>query len=144
MAADFRNDPSLQGILQNLETERKLLAAAKSKAILFVVLGLFLTIGISIWGILPIWFYIPGIVVLIYTFTLYLKIAPAYLAYRLNFKTNLLTAVLKSNYQDITFEPAEGLSEDEFLACQLFTHTPDRYSSEDRITGSLAKTRFYF
>jgi hypothetical protein len=144
MTADFRSDPALQGILQNLEIERKVLAAAKRKAGLFCILGLFLIFGISIFGILPIWLYVPGIVVLIYTFRLYQKTAPAYQAYRTNFKTNVLTAILKSNYQDITFEPDEGLSEDEFLACQLFTHTPDRYSSEDRITGSLAKTRFYF
>ncbi|MBB5635627.1 hypothetical protein HDE68_001515 [Pedobacter cryoconitis] len=144
MTADFRNGPALQGILQHLEDERKILTAARRKAISCFVFGVFLTIAVSFFSLLPIWFYIPGIAVLLYTLNLYLKIAPAYLDYRVNFKSRLLKAILKSNYQDITFEPDDGLPEDEFMACQLFTEAPDKYSSKNSVTGSLAKTRFYF
>ncbi|RAJ34159.1 DUF3137 domain-containing protein [Pedobacter cryoconitis] len=144
MAADFRNDPALQPVLQHLEVERQAIAALKSKAGLYALIGILVVIGFGVLGIALFWFYIPGIAALIYALILYLKVAPIYSAYRMSFKMNVLTAILKSNYQDITFEPGEGLSSEEFLGCQLFSNTPDRYHTEDRITGSLAKTRFYF
>lgn len=144
MAADFRNDPALQEVIQRLEIERKAIVALQGKAGLYALTGILVLIGFGLLGIALFWFYIPAIVALIYAFTIYLKVTPAYRAYRHSFKANVLTAILKSNYQDITFEPYEGLSLEEFQSSQLFSHTPDRYDTEDRITGSLAKTNFYF
>lgn len=144
MAADFRNDPALQEVIQRLELERKSIVALKGKAGLYALIGILVLIGFGVIGIALFWFYIPAIAALVYAFIIYLKVTPAYRAYRHGFKANVLTAILKSNYQDITFEPYEGLSLEEFLGCQLFSNRPDRYDTEDRITGSLAKTNFYF
>jgi len=142
--AGFRDDPVIQSVLQSLEGDRIAVAAAKRKS--FIVMGagaiiialtVFLVSGL-IWG------YIAGGIVLIYGIVLNFKTAPAFNAYKNNFKLKVIGAALRDIDQSLLIEPDAGIKEREFIKTRLFDHTPDRYSSEDLVSGKADKTSFYF
>jgi len=59
------------------------------------------------------------------------------------YKKKIITAMVKELVEQGSYHPHRGVDESVFNDCALFT-TPDRYHSEDFISGMIEKTSFYF
>ena len=128
--------------LQVLDAERQRQAAkCRTAAIVCVVIalvGALLVVGatggrVSYWIIAPL--LLAGI---IYTFVA----GGAKKAYADGFKTMVMPALV-SAFGELHFTPNSGLGESEFNRANLFP-SPDRYSSEDLITGRIGETSLRF
>jgi len=143
MGSNFRDNPALQGILQQLEGDRKVLRIVVIKSIFIAIAGvlciaLAFFIGFSPWG------YILGGLILILALVQAAKRAAAFKAYTENFKMKVIGSALQHIDPSLKIEPENGLSEQEFESAQLFDQSPDRYSCEDQVSGMAGKTSFYF
>lgn len=140
----LENEVFLQTILEELEAERKVISAAKVKS--FVILGIGITwliIGILL-GPLPTWGYVVGGLIVITGIVLNWRTNPAFQNYRNSFKRKAVNAALKSIDGSLCLEPQSGMTEREFVNSQLFTESPDRFNSEDQVSGKAGKTSFSF
>lgn len=143
MTADFTISPAVQAVLSELEIHRKKIVAGKIQNWVIIILGVIAFFGIFLLG-----FLIPGIVVgasaIVYGAIKLFKIDEELDAYKVKFKQDVIGATLSAVNQSFTFTPTNGISEAEFTQSQLFTQTPDRYHTEDLITGKIDKTSVYF
>lgn len=58
------------------------------------------------------------------------------------YKQNIISAIIAELCEEASFQPDRGISEQTFMASNLFSTTPDRYHTEDLITGKIGKTHF--
>ncbi len=58
------------------------------------------------------------------------------------YKKDIIATLISSLCENSSFMPDRGISEQQFMGCGLFHTSPDRYSSEDMITGQVGKTAF--
>lgn len=58
------------------------------------------------------------------------------------YKSDIITPVINSFCENATFNPNGGISEKAFMNSGLFSTSPDRYHTEDLITGCVDKTDF--
>ena len=58
------------------------------------------------------------------------------------YKQNIISAILTRQCSGATFEPDKGISENTFVGSGLFAVSPDRYHSEDLISGKIGTTSF--
>ena len=143
MAQDFISNPQIQLVLAELETLRKKIVSKQTQGWIAIALGiilLFITIAygdVIIGVILGAAAIIPGGVILY-------KISDEANLYKSRFKHEIIGAALSSIDQNLTIAPNDGIEEGEFNFSQLFTQEPDRYYTEDLITGKIDKTAFYF
>jgi hypothetical protein len=144
MSAEFLSDAHLQTVLLELENDRKLLRSIVIKCIIAGSLGIlccaaaFILPGFSPWG------FIAGALLFISIFFIIGKRINAFAAYKNNFKLNVIGSALSYIDPSLKIEPDKGLSEREFISAQLFDKNPDKYDSEDQVSGTAAKTSFYF
>ena len=140
---NIENNAALQNVLATLETERAKISSTQKKGYLFIGAGIIVAIGFSVWGI-P----VPGVIIglfgAIYGGIVLYKIADALKAYKEAFKTHVIGTALKSLDESLTIEPYNGIPVSEFCSTQLFSEQPDRYHTEDLVSGNAAKTGFYF
>ncbi len=142
MAESFKLTPAIESVIAELEIQRKKIATSKFQGWSAIIVGLaalfFLfyfgqdVVGLVV-GALAI---IPGIIILY-------RISDDITQYKYRFKQEVIGATLSSFNQTLTFEHENGISETEFINSQLFTTHPDRYHTEDLITGTDDKTTFY-
>nr|WP_121269765.1 DUF3137 domain-containing protein [Pedobacter schmidteae] len=137
------NSQSLQGVLAELENQRKTVAVLKIKSYLFIGIGILLIVAGGISGIV-----VPGLIggagLLITGFVFFSKTGTRYSDYRHSFKQNVISLVLKSIDSSLEIDYTNGLPEETFIYSQLFSKDPDRYRSEDQVSGTAGKTRFSF
>lgn len=144
MGSNFRDNPALQGILQQLEGDRKVLRVVVIKSIAIAIAGI-LCIALAFFiGPFSPWGYILGGLILILALIQAAKRATAFKAYTAAFKMKVIGAALAHIDPSLKIEPEKGLSEQEFESAQLFDESPDRYSCEDQVSGIAGKTSFYF
>lgn len=142
---EFNTDNSqfLQGVLAELENQRRAVAALKIKSYLFIGIGILLIVAGGISGIV-----VPGLIggagLLITGFVFFSKTSVRYSDYRHSFKQNVISLVLKSIDSSLEIDYTNGLPEETFVYSQLFSKDPDRYRSEDQVSGTAGKTRFSF
>ncbi|WP_293784783.1 DUF3137 domain-containing protein [uncultured Pedobacter sp.] len=143
MLSDIANNVALQQVLATMEVTRKRIAATQTKGYIFISAGILIGILGFVLG-----FPVPGVVVglipLIYGGVLLFKINDSLTAYRIDYKTNVIGAALKFLDESLSINPDQGIAVAEFMYTQLFTQEPDRYKTEDLVTGCANKTRFYF
>lgn len=144
MSSDFRDDPALQSILQDLELERKSILSSRIKAFTILGIALLIIVAGTIMGVMPLWGYISAGLIAILGIVLLFKAQAPFNAYKDSFKLKVVAAALQSIDQSLIIEPELGLTEAEFIDSQLFTEEPDRYKSEDQVSGNAGKTNFYF
>ncbi len=60
----------------------------------------------------------------------------------LYYKNNIISAIVRQLCEEASFTPDQGIPESTFMASGLFSTSPDRYHSEDLITGKIGKTLF--
>ncbi|SDG87795.1 Protein of unknown function [Pedobacter terrae] len=143
MLFDIANDVALQQVLATMEVTRKRIAATQTKGYTFIAAGILICILGFVLG-----FPIPGVIVglipLIYGGVLFFNINDSLKAYRHAYKTNVIGAALKFLDESLSINPYQGIEASEFMYTQLFTQEPDRYKTEDLVTGCADRTRFYF
>ncbi|SEQ81244.1 DUF3137 domain-containing protein [Pedobacter rhizosphaerae] len=143
MQFDVKNNVALQNVLAAMEVERKKISAAQTKGYLGIGLGVLLLILGFVLG-----FPAAGVVALIALglvggIILY-RIGDELHAYKDAYKQNVIGAALKFLDPSLTLKPYEGILAQEFVYSQLFTKNPDRYKTEDLVSGIAGKTGFYF
>nr|WP_068886834.1 DUF3137 domain-containing protein [Pedobacter panaciterrae] len=144
MAEEAATGTSLQNALNDLEVQRKKVYDLKTKAYIFLALGVILiAIGIVL-GSLVIAGAIIGGALIITSIVFFSSSSQKFNDYRHEFKQRVVSTTLKSIDPSLEIEYKYGLPESDFINSQLFTQRPDRYSSEDQIYGNAGKTRFSF
>lgn len=58
------------------------------------------------------------------------------------YKSDIIARVINSFCENATFNPNGGIREETFISSGLFSASPDRYHTEDLITGCIDKTDF--
>lgn len=143
MNPDFNTiHTKLQPALQQLENQRLELKAKGNKTGLTaggicLFLGtvfLSVTAGFSL-GIVI----VPAIIALIIWYNCIAAKSGILSAF---YKQNIIAAILSELCEESSFQPNSGITEQAFMASGLFSKTPDRYHSEDAISGRIDKTRF--
>lgn len=143
MLLDIANNAALQQVLAAMEITRKRIAATQTKGYIFIVASIILCILGFILGF-PVAAIISGLIPLIYGGILLFNINDSLTAYQNAYKTNVIGAALKFLDESLSINPDQGIEASEFMYTQLFSTEPDRYKTEDLVSGSADKTRFYF
>jgi len=143
MPFNIESNVALQNVLAAMEVQRKNIASGQKKGYLIIGGGIAFLILASILG-----FPMPGIAGAIGLGIFGgIKLSGAFSersVYRDKYKREVIGAALKFLDQSLTIEPQNGIGESEFMHCQLFNTTPDRYKTEDLVMGTAGKTGFYF
>lgn len=143
MPSSFQINSAAELVLAELEIQRKHISSTKLKgwgAILLGVICLFA--GISLVGLII--GLIIGGAIIIYGAIILSKITTEAANYKGRFKNEVIGSILRSVDPSLNISPDEGISEAEFRSSQLFSASPDRYFTEDLITGKIDKTSFHF
>ncbi|RYD73663.1 MAG: DUF3137 domain-containing protein [Sphingobacteriales bacterium] len=140
---NVEGDVALQNILSGLETERKKISSTQKKGYLFILSGIIIAIGGAVLG-LPVPSVIAGLIPVIYGIVILYKISDELKAYKRSFKIDVIGTALKSLDPSLCIEPEKGIQDYEFVAMQIFSEEPDRYHTEDLVSGNAGKTSFYF
>ncbi|KQM78283.1 galanin [Pedobacter sp. Leaf216] len=143
MAFNIESNVALQQVLATMEVERKRIAATQTKGYIFIAAGILLLI-LGFYLGFPIPAVIAGLIPIIYGGVLLFKISDALSAYQNAYKRDVIGAGLKFLDESLSLNPEQGIQASEFMYTQLFNTEPDRYKTEDLVTGCAGKTRFYF
>lgn len=143
MPTDLFNDVALQNVLATLEIDRAKIAKAQTKGYAFIVAGIVCGIVGATLG-----FPIPAIIIgaaSAITGVVFLhKISNALTSYKAAFKLDVIGHALRFLDESLSINPNAGIGESEFMNTQLFSNDPDRYNTEDFVSGKADKTSFYF
>jgi len=143
MDSELNSKVNLQEILNTLEVDRKKISETyKTCYILFGLTLVILVIGLLIR--FPALGIIGCLVPLIIGIVMYFKIDDDAKKYKADYKMNVVASALKTVNESFVFAPLSGLPEYEFVSSELFTTEPDRYKTQDLITGTTDKTSFWF
>ncbi|QIL39579.1 DUF3137 domain-containing protein [Pedobacter sp. HDW13] len=143
MQFGIEGNVALQQVLATMDLERKKIASTQIKGYIFILLGIAIAVICFILGF-PIPAVIGGLIPFIYGAVLHYKIGDDLRAYKNAYKRDVIGAALKFLDESLALQPGAGIDASEFVYTQLFTQKPDRYNTEDLVTGSAGKTRFYF
>nr|WP_315246480.1 DUF3137 domain-containing protein [uncultured Flavobacterium sp.] len=143
MDSEINSKANLQEILNTLETDRKKIAETYQTCyILFGLAVLILLVGLFIR--FPALGIIGCLVPLIIGIVMYFRIEDDAVKYKLAYKTTVVGTALKDINETLIITPLSGLPEYEFISSELFTTEPDRYKTQDLISGTVDKTSFWF
>lgn len=144
LSEDFLNKASVQNVLAEMEVARK--EIAKKQLISTIIIIVAVIIGLTGYFLQTNVVFFVGVAVSLFIIALiiYSSITGKNYDYKRDFKEKIIAQVLKQYDHSIEIKPHIGLSENEFIDTQLFTKEPDRYYSEDLVTGRIDKTSFYF
>ncbi|RZK41277.1 MAG: DUF3137 domain-containing protein [Pedobacter sp.] len=143
MTDSFKLTPTIENVISELEIQRKKIVDAQLKGWLAIGVGVILIFILFAYG-LAIAALIVGSAAIIPGIVILYRIKDDVSSYKYRFKEEIIGAALATMHQSISFDHNLGISEAEFNNTQLFTHSPDRYHTEDLITGKDEKTTFYF
>ena len=143
MDSENINHKALQEVLNALEIDRKKIAETyKTCYILFGLAALILAIGLLI--SFPMLAFFGALVPLVIGVVMYFQIQDEVKKYKFVYKTNVVSSALKEINETFSITPQSGLPEYEFISSELFTTEPDRYKTQDLISGTADKTSFWF
>ena len=143
MSSNFTINPAVESVLADLEIQRREIVSSKLKGWGAIVLGIIALILVSSTGQMLIALIvgaaaiIPGIVIVY-------RLAEKIGLYKSRFKNEVIGAALSTVDPSLTLDPYKGILEAEFRFSQLFSTSPDRYHTEDLVSGKADKTSFYF
>jgi hypothetical protein len=144
MDLDTFHQQSATNTLDELEQQRKDVAALKIKSYLFSGGGILVIVTAIISGAFAIPGAVAGGIILIAGLVFLSKTNAKFSAYRHSFKKNVVPIALRTIDNSLEIDYANGLSESDFIYSQLFNKEPDRYRSEDQVSGMAGKTKFSF
>ncbi|CAD0002358.1 DUF3137 domain-containing protein [Flavobacterium chungangense] len=144
MDSEINHNAGFQEALNTLEIDRKIIS--KNRKLSNIITG-FAFITVVIWLIIKFhilvflgFFFVYGII----RSVIRIKIENDTQRYKVDYKTNVVIPALKNLKESLAFTPQSGISDDEFISSELFITKPDRYNTQDLITGTADKTSFYF
>lgn len=137
------NNTTLQNVLAKLEVDRQKIASTQKKGYLFIAFGVIIAVAGLTLGF-PIPAAIATFAALVYGGVILYKISDELKSYKESFKVNVIGTALKSLDESLVIEPYKGITEEEFESTQIFSQSPDRYNTEDLVSGNAGKTSFYF
>lgn len=143
MDTNYTQHANLQSVLANLEIQRKKVLAANTQGYGAIILGIVLIVTFAIMGLLVAGI-VTGLAAIIFGGVILFRISDTATDYKNRFKMEVIGALLSNVDQSLTIQPNSGIAEGEFRQSQLFTTDPDRYSTEDLISGTIGKTSIYF
>jgi len=141
---NFLNTPAIQNVLAEMEITRKEIAKKQIISTVLAVIGILIGFGGYFFQSAMVYFIAIGVSIFIASLIVYTSTTAKDENYRKNFKEKIIAQVLKLYDESVTIRFSIGLAEREFKDTQLFAQDPDRYHSEDLVTGKLDKTSFYF
>lgn len=140
---NIENNVALKNAIATLEIERTKISATQKKGYIFICSGVVVAIALSVLGI-PVPGIIVGLIGVVYGGIILYKISDELNAYKEAFKIQIIGSALKSLDECLIIQPQQGIYEPEFQSTQLFSEVPDRYHTEDLVSGTAGKTGFYF
>ncbi|WP_149208189.1 DUF3137 domain-containing protein [Flavobacterium johnsoniae] len=143
MDSEINSKVNLQEILNTLEVDRKKIAETYQTCYILAGLTILILI-VSIFIRFPALGVFGCLVPLIIGIVMYFRIDDEAKKYKSAYKINVVGAALKSINETLAITPLSGLPEYEFVSSELFTTEPDRYKTQDLITGTTDKTSFWF
>lgn len=143
MALHFKDHPGIDTALADLEILRKSIASKKLQGWAAIAFGIVLFFVVTSLGQLEIGLVLLAIGIIPGAVILY-QISEKVADYKYRFKKDIIGAALCTIDPSLSIEPEYGIPADEFRTTQLFTTTPDRYFTEDLVSGKIEKTMFYF
>jgi len=143
MESETSSNAALQEVLNTLEVDRKKIAETyKTCYILFgLTLAIIIVGSLLGFGVFAIF---AGLIPLIIGIVMYFQIDGEAKKYQIAYKTNVVSSALKTINESLVFTPQSGLPEYEFISSELFTTEPDRYKTQDLVSGTADKTSFEF
>ncbi|SHF60321.1 DUF3137 domain-containing protein [Pedobacter caeni] len=143
MAPPINDAATRQQTLTEMEVLRKEIYGIKIKNYSIIGLSvLILILSMVLGGLIPV--IILGIAGIIYGIVMISKAGAKEAQYRYSYKHSLLAYALKNIDESLRIDDVQALSEEEFTSSQLFAKEPDRYHSEDQVSGFSGKTKFSF
>ncbi|WP_199139931.1 DUF3137 domain-containing protein [Pedobacter sp. ASV12] len=143
MDVNYTQNGKLQSVLAELEVERKKVLSANTQGYGAIILGIVLIVALAVMGLLVAGM-VTGLAAIIFGGVILFRISDAATDYKNRFKMDVVGALLSNVDQSLTIQPDRGIVEGEFRQSQLFTTDPDRYSTEDLISGKIGNTSIYF
>lgn len=143
MATNFTISPAVEALLAELEVQRKKISSAKFQGWAAIILGVILFFITFSFGGLIVGLLLGGGTA-IYGIVVLFKIADEENHYKNRFKNDVIGTALRTVDPSLTISPDNGILQEEFKFSQLFTTDPDRYHTEDLVSGKIDKTSFYF
>lgn len=62
----------------------------------------------------------------------------------LTYKTHIVDKIVKFIQESLTYKPDRQISQEDFVASRLFSHTPDCYFGDDYVSGMIGQTKVAF
>lgn len=132
---------SLRPVLAELEEPRQLYRSRKGRYLALLFLPLFGILGFLLVAESPIPVFIGAGVWLVVGIILYqVRVASVAREYIARYKSTVVPALLRTIDPQLGYEAQGGISSGSFVESELFTTSPDRYSSEDLIRGKYGDT----
>lgn len=142
MAEDFNTIyEELRPVLENLETRRLELKAKGNKNGL-IAGGICLLIGVIVTAAIGFNWIGIGVSAVIACIVWYSCIAGQSGKLTMYYKQDVIAAIISRLCENAEYQPDSGIPEQRFMGSGLFNTSPDRYRSEDQITGCIGKTSF--
>lgn len=143
MDSGNNSNAALLEVLNTLEVDRKKIASTYSVCYTVFGIAAVLIIGGILVGAAPV-AVILSLIPIIVGIVMIFQIDGDARKYKAAYKTTVVATALKSINESLTFVPQSGLPEYEFISSELFTTEPDRYKTQDLISGTADKTAFSF
>jgi hypothetical protein len=143
MDSEITNNTALQEVLNTLEIDRKKIASTYTVCYTVFGIAALLIVGGLLVGVVTVAIILSLIPIIIGAVMLFQIDADAK-KYKVAYKTNVIAVALKKINESLSFVPQSGLPEYEFISSELFTIEPDRYKTQDMVSGTVGKTSFWF
>ncbi len=143
MDSEINSKANLQEVLNTLEVDRKKIAETYQTCYILIGLAVLILIIGFIIRFVPLGI-IGCLVPIIIAIVMYFRIEDDVIKYKSAYKMNVVGVALKDINETLTITPQSGLPEYEFISSELFTTRPDRYKTQDLISGTADKTSFWF
>jgi hypothetical protein len=143
MDSEINSKANLREILNTLEVDRKKIAETYQTCYILIGLAVLILVVGFIIRFVPLGV-IGCLVPIIVAIVMYFRIENDAVKYKVAYKMNVVGAALKDINETLTITPQNGLPEYEFISSELFTTRPDRYKTQDLVSGTADKTSFWF
>ena len=129
-------------VLRIFEGKRKLILQKILKIILLIVLLLIAVVILLAFQLISqiAAFILLPVVVVVFAIV-YRQLTKQY---KTHFKLQVITAIVNFFDSTLQYDPHGRVSKSQFVQSGLFNTSPDRYRGEDRVFGTLGKTRIEF
>lgn len=134
---------ALQNVLTAMEVERQKIASTQKKGYFLIGGGIILAIIGIVLGF-PEPAIVLGLIPIIYGGIVFYKIGDELKAYKEAYKRDVIGEALRFLDASLAIDLYRGILAQEFIYSQLFSQDPDRYKTEDLVSGKADKTSFYF